>query len=49
MQIVPPVCMIYQNLFSWTNKENISNLSSAELALRVVKVNLFVYFCKLFL
>ena len=32
------VCMKYQNLFSRKNKKNITNLSSAELARRVVKV-----------
>ena len=30
--------MKYQNLFSWKNKKNIINLSSAEIIMRVVKV-----------
>ena len=33
------VCMKYQCLFSWKNKKNIINLSYAESAQRVVKVN----------
>ena len=34
------ICMKYQILFSGKNKKNITNLSSAELALRVVKVKI---------
>ena len=34
--------MKYQNLFSGKNKKNITNLSSAELAKRVVKVNMCI-------
>ena len=30
-----------RNLFSWKIRKNVSNLSSAELARRVVKVNLY--------
>ena len=37
MQIVS-VCMKYQILFTGKNKKNVINLSSAELAQRVVKV-----------
>ena len=33
------ICMKCQFLFSGKNKKNITNLSSAELAQRVVKVN----------
>ena len=33
------ICMKCQSLFSWKNKKNITILSSAELAQRVVKVN----------
>ena len=33
------ICMKCRILFSWKNKNNIINLSSAELAHRVVKVN----------
>ena len=38
-----------QILFSGTNKKNIINLSSAENAQRVVKVNNFTYSSKYFL
>ena len=37
------ICMKCQILFSWKNKKNISNLSSAELAQRMVKVNMVIY------
>ena len=39
MQILSPtMCLKRQILFSWENKKNITNLSTAELAKRVVKV-----------
>ena len=52
MQIVSTadICMKCQILFSGENKKNITNLSSAELALRVVKIktldfNIRLNFC----
>ena len=38
ISLLETICMKSQNLFSGKNKKNISNLSSPELAQRVVKV-----------
>ena len=39
LSLIETICMKYQILFYGENKKNIINLSSAELAQRVIKVN----------